>query len=83
MKSNFVSKNVNTSEMNDSTNWLTVNSPVMRGGASYSATSDVFLSQINKQNVNELVNMLTSDINGGNNITSEIDTVDFFTPLTK
>jgi hypothetical protein len=46
----------------------------MRGGSKYSATSDVFMSQVNAADINELVNMLTSEqqMVGGSNVTSEL-----------
>jgi hypothetical protein len=58
---------------NGVSDWLTVNSPVnMRGGADNvnTATSDVFMSQMNTNEVNQLVNMLTSDVHmiGGTEI---------------
>ena len=63
---------------NSSANWLTVNNK--QSGGALSATSNVFMSQINSNDINNLVNLLTSDNNqlvGGGSVTSELipDTV--------
>ena len=63
---------------NSSANWLTVNNK--QSGGALSVTSNVFMSQINSNDINNLVNLLTSDNNqlvGGGSVTSELipDTV--------
>ena len=60
LKSN-VSSVIDTTEFNtEFPSWLTVSVTEQKGGNANSDTSDVFMSQINNSEVNNLVNMITS-----------------------
>ena len=65
---NFVKTQKNYMTEKDSNSsidaWLTLNDSIqMNGGANSLTSSNIFISQLNATNINELVNMLTSDTN--------------------